>query len=165
MPLALRIGRSTSIWEDGSDEEIARKEFRGHELQFDERPSVYAVEPGDIVRATAEHVVQIRPKIQKSAVELDLTGLGALEMKPAFRQFDFTNAHHAEIVLVDQAAVLRAVKVVRSDRARRLRRDVDAIERYIIKRCAELDAEWAAFLCGDGEWQSEVKKWLKKARP
>jgi hypothetical protein len=161
MPLALRIGRSRSIWEDGSDEEIAKKEFRGKAEPFDVRPSVYVVEPDDILRAVAEHVVQPRPSIQKEADELDLMGLAPYEHSTGHRFFDFTNQRHAELVLDTQEAVLSLVRALRQSPARRRRRNLSAIEQFIIGQLHQNDLEWAAFMSSRQDWQAELKRWLR----
>jgi hypothetical protein len=162
MRLALRIGRSRSIWEDGTTSEIAKKEFRGKgENTFDERPSVYLVDPAEIVRAVAEHVVQPKPSIQKHADELDLTGLGLVEPKVALRFFDFTNERHAEVVVDGQRAVLKLVEALQSEPSRRRRRSASAIESYVIDRLSANDPEWVSFMNSRPDWQRELVKWLR----
>jgi hypothetical protein len=42
-----------------------------------------------------------------------------------------------------------------------MRRDLAAVEQFIIGRLHDDDPEWAAFMSSRQDWQAELKRWLR----
>jgi hypothetical protein len=159
----LRLGRSRSIWEDGSIEELVRKEFTLRDgSTVDLKPSVYLVEREEAVRATAEHVLQrLRPEIAPGTVELDLRDLAPVHPAPASGHFRFTNERHAELRPANDDELRALVAAVRAAPERRIARRRDEIMAWAADRLAALDEEWQALLEQRPEWRRALEKWTR----
>jgi hypothetical protein len=154
------VGRSRSVWEDGTDQEILRKEFPSNSGGVDLRPSVYTIEPDEAVRATAEHVLQrLGPPVPHGADELNLAGLFPLVQMRATGHFAFTNEHHAEMLLDREADLLAIVGSVRADPTRRQRRSRDTIMAYVDGRIAANDEEWVSLFAAKAQWPRTLERW------
>lgn len=163
MTFPLRVGRSRSIWEDGTDDEILRKEFPSKDGGVDLRPSVYRVEPDDAVRATAEHVLQrLGPPVAVGVLELNLECLAPLLSVRASGCFEFTNECHAELLVENQRYLRELIATIRRNRDRRIQRDRDAIMRYVAERLQVADEEWVGFMESHPRWHDAVARWSSK---
>lgn len=157
----LRIGRSRSIWEDGTLEEILRLEFPSRDGGVDLRPSVYLVETHEVDRARSEHLVgRLGPPLPLAGVDLDLNGFVPPTPSRGTGDFEFTNSRHAELLLENADQLRDVARAVQAQEPRRLGRSLDSVMSYVASRLAVDDPEWVQRMADAPKWKKVLSKWL-----
>jgi hypothetical protein len=145
-------------WEPAiSDDELLDTEFRDKSGQPDLRPSVYAIDPVDVVQAFAEHSTMREPPSSTRGVDLGGTGRPVAET-PGETGFALTMEAHREIELVSRDDLLGLVRDVRGsidERSHMVTRD--QARAYVRERLAMGDQEWERAQMDDA-----AKRWLRK---
>ena len=155
----IRFARRLSSWEsETGDDDLLQTEFWDrHRGQPDLRPSVYEIEPTDVVRAFAEHATAFNPPASTGGVDLGGTGR-SMEATPGETGFSFTMDAHRELVLADRNDLLELVRHVRGSMNARTHH----VTRVQVREYAR-----ARLLAGDEEWErakaeAGTQNWLAK---
>jgi len=139
----VRFSKRLAIWEPGrTPEEIQQSEFRQKDGAVDLRPSVYEVEPNEVVHAFAEHATVFSPPSSNAGI--DLAGLGReVKSTPGRTGFAFTTSAHREFLLKDKEDLLDLISETLANLDSRQRR-VTRVEivSYAKVRLAAMDPEW-----------------------
>jgi hypothetical protein len=155
----IRFARRLSSWESEiGDDDLLQTEFwdrnRGRP---DLRPSVYEIEPAEVVRAFAEHATAFNPPASTGGVDLGGTGRST-EVTPGETGFSFTMKAHRELVLADKDDLLALVRHVRGSMDSRIHQ----VSRLQVREYAR-----ARLLAEDEEWErakadADTHGWLAK---
>jgi len=155
----IRFARRLSSWESeiGDDDFLQTEFWDRNRGQPDLRPSVYEIEPNEIVRAFAEHATAFHPP--GSALGVDLGGTGRpVDATPGDTGFSFTMKSHRELVLVDKEDLLTLVRQVRGSLVARTHRvSRSQIREYARDRLVGGDPEWERAKSSD-----QAQDWLTK---
>jgi acetylornithine deacetylase/succinyl-diaminopimelate desuccinylase-like protein len=155
----IRFARRLSSWEsETGDDDLLQTEFwdrnRG---QPDLRPSVYEIEPTDVVRAFAEHATAFNPPASSGGVDLGDTGR-SVNVTPGQTGFSFTMKAHRELVLADRDDLLALVRHVRGSLDARTHRVSRAqVREYARTRLLVEDEEWER-----AKAEADPQNWLAK---
>jgi hypothetical protein len=154
----IRFAKRLSSWEPAiSDDDLLDTEFRDRSGRPDLRPSVYAIDPADVVKAFAEHSTTREPPSSTGGVDLGGTGRSVADTLGE-TGFAFTMEAHREIELASRDDLLALVREVRGSLAERTYPVTrDQVRAYVRARLALGDQEWAR-----AQAQDTAKKWLKK---
>jgi len=146
--LVLRIGRSKSIWEDGTVEELLRYAFSRKTGEPDLKLSVYVVGESQATQAVAEHLVsETLPNFSVASPDLNLSDLATPIQSPGTTSFKFTRDEaHAEFHLASEEQLKEIIRRVKEEASRRLARDRERLWGYVIKCHKDGDPEWTEVL-------------------
>lgn len=156
----LRFARRRTAWESPSAEYVRDIEFRDREGNPDLRPSMYLVEPGDIIRCYAEHAAAIPVDPPRSALVVfsEACADERVHEEPGSEKFAFIRGRHREVHVVDEAALTAFVACLlvglKVEHAEVAARDVVA---YGQARVLARDGEWLAVVTAP-----DSKAWMKK---
>jgi hypothetical protein len=114
---------------------------------------------GDVVRAVAEHSASFLNDPPRGTVNLDVSGLAAIDHTPGESRFEFANSHHHEVQLagVDGLRDLIRGALVELDE-RRCSVSRDELLDYAAARLADLDPEWQTALADRPKWLGLIGK-------
>jgi len=157
----IRFSKRIAIWEPGhTPEEIQLTEFRQKDGSVDLRPSVYEIEPEEVVRVFAEHATAFDPP--KSSAGIDLGGLGhEVRSTPGRTVFALTTSAHRELSIRDKEDLLDLIgKVLAEFTSRRTLVTRAEIVTYARARLAAMDPEWQQAVT-----HARSRTWVHKLAP
>ena len=155
----IRFARRLSSWEaETGDDDLLQTEFLDRNRgKPDLRPSVYEIEPSDVVRAFAEHATAFNPPASTGGVDLGGTGR-SIEATPGETGFSFTMEAHRELVLADRDDLLALVRHVRGSMDGRTHHVLRAqVREYARERLLAGDEEWVR-----AKGEADTQNWLAK---
>jgi hypothetical protein len=157
----IRFARRLTSWESGTaDNDLIQTEFWDrNRAQPDLRPSVYEIDPGEVVQAFAEHATAFEPP--SSAGGIDVGGTAHfVEATPGETGFSFTTNAHREVILEDRDDLLSLVRHVRGSLGRRVHQVSRAeVHEYVRTRLSTEDVEWQRARTNPG-----AARWLTKLK-
>lgn len=153
----IRFAKRSASWDaTTSDDELLDTEFRDRDGGADLHPSVYEIDPQEVVQAFSEHSTMREPP--SSTVGVDLRTSREVTVTPGKTGFPLTMRAHREIMLVDRDDLLVLVREVRGAlESRRYPVTREQVRSYAQDRLNARDQGWERARSDEG-----AKKWLRK---
>jgi len=161
--LVLRFAKRRASWEEPTAAGVREIEFTNRKTGVvDLRPSVYAVDEGEVLRAYAEHAAAAPIDPEAAPLGIDLGGMKLrVEASDGSIKFQLTRTRHAEIVVEDVAALDALIDIARTELPARSRNLKKAdVRKFVQEKLAAGNEEWSRLA-----EEPTCKDWVKKLRP